>query len=370
MKQPIYLDYNATAPLHPQVREAMTELEGLPLNPSSVHYYGRMAKKLMEEARKKLAERLSAWPDEVLFTASATEANNMALSAFPGYRLAVAATEHSSILNAAKQRPDTIILPVDKKGLLCQETLAKILEENPGKLLVSVMLANNETGVIQPVTEIAKQVHAAGGLIHCDAVQAFGKIPLDFGLLGVDMLTLAAHKLGGPVGVGTLIVRNGLLIHPLLYGGGQEKRRRAGTENVAAIHGFGRLVEIMPDLSHLAGWRDKIETGLAAIAPQAVIPGAGAHRTGNTLCLTMPGISSETQLMNFDLAGICVSAGSACSSGRIEPSHVLQAMGYDKEITDCALRVSLGWATTEMEVERFIAVWIEMYQRLSKKAAA
>ncbi len=370
MNPVIYLDYNATSPLLPQVREVMEEVASLPLNPSSVHSYGRLAKKHLEDARKMLANYLSVWPDEIIFTASATEANNMALQAFPDHVLGVAASEHSSVLNIAKERADSIILPVDEHGLLKLDVLEAALQQYGAKLLVSVMLANNETGVIQPIADIAKRVKAAGALIHTDAVQGFGKLPLDFNLLGVDILTLAAHKVGGPVGVGVLVVRNGLAIQPLLMGGGQEKRRRAGTENIPAILGMAKLVASLPQLEHLREWKNRIEKQILNVSRETKIFGAGADRIANTICLTMPNISSETQLMNFDLAGICVSAGSACSSGRIESSHVLKAMGVSENEAATAIRISLGWGTTEMEVERFIEEWQKIYQRLNKKVAA
>lgn len=370
MNDPIYLDYNATAPLLPPLAEKMRAIEGLPLNPSSIHSYGRRAKKYIEDARKTLAELLAVWPDEIIFTASGTESNNMALGGLPNYRLAVAATEHSSVINVAKEKPESIILPVDESGLLRMDALEEALRTSGEKTLVSVMLANNETGVIQPIKEIAERVHAHGALLHCDAVQAFGKMPFDFGTLGADMLTVAAHKIGGPVGVGVLVVRNDLLVRPLLRGGGQEKRRRAGTENVAAIAGFGWLAKSLPDLSQCRKWINDIEKQIVNVSRETLVAGRAAPRLNNTLNLTMPGVSSETQLMNFDLAGICVSAGSACSSGRIEPSHVLRAMGYSDEQANCALRISLGWATTETEVKEFIAKWLEIYQRLGHKHAA
>lgn len=369
MNQPIYLDYNATSPLLPQVRGVIEEVSALPLNPSSVHYYGRMAKKLLEDSRKTLADFLSVWPDEICFMASATEANNTALRAFSGLTLAVAASEHSSVLNAAKERADSLILPVDENGLLKLEALEAALQQYGSNLLVSVMLANNETGVIQPIAEIARRVKAAGALIHCDAVQAFGKMPLDFNLLGVDMLTLAAHKVGGPVGVGVLVIRNGLAIRPLMMGGGQEKRRRAGTENIPAIVGMAKLVSSLTAQSHLREWKNNIEKQIINVSCETKIFSAGVERIPNTICLTMPHISSETQLMNFDLAGICVSAGSACSSGRIESSHVLKAMGVSEAEASTAIRISMGWGTTETEIQRFISEWKNLYARLSKEAA-
>lgn len=370
IKTPIYMDYNATAPLLPQVREVMEEFGSLPLNPSSVHHYGRMAKKLLEDSRKTIADYLSVWADEITFTASATEANNLALQGFPNHILAVAATEHSSVIAVAKRQQNSMILPVDANGLLKMDALQAALEAHPNKLLVSVMLANNETGVIQPIAEIAKLVHKHGGLLHCDAVQSLGKMPIDFNLLGVDLLTLSAHKAGGPVGVGALVVRSGLFVEPLLVGGGQEKRRRAGTENIAAIAGLAKLVEILPDLSPLREWKNTIEKELLSVSRGTIIVAQNAPRLPHVICAVMPDVSSETQLISFDLAGICVSAGSACSSGRIEPSHVLQAMGLSNDQANCALRISMGWGTTEAEVQKLIMIWKEIYSKLGQKSAA
>ena len=314
MTQRIYLDYNATAPLLPAVREKMLEIDGVALNPSSVHFYGRMARKLVEGSRKTLADALSVWPNEIIFTASGTESNNLALRGAGDFALLLSATEHSSVrVTGAALGAQSI--PVLENGLLNMAALQAQLQLCNKRPLVSVMLANNETGVIQPISEIAQLVHKHGGILHCDAVQALGKLPVDFGALGVDMLSLAAHKIGGPIGAGALVVRNDLALSPILTGGGQELKRRAGTENVPAIAGFGWAVQAMPDLHHQLGWREQLEKALLAASPESVVPGAGAPRLPNTLCITMPGVNSETQLMNFDLAGICVSAGSACSSG-------------------------------------------------------
>jgi len=235
-----------------------------------------------------------------------------------------------------------------------------------------VMLANNETGVIQPMEPIVALAKAYQALVHCDAVQAVGKIPVDFGLLGVDMLTLSAHKCGGPLGVGALVVRNDLVVKPLITGGGQELGRRAGTENIVAIEGMALALELAASLDWVAAaqmMRDASEAALTAAAPDAVIAGANVARLPNTSCIMMPNVPSETQLMTFDLDGICVSAGSACSSGRIEPSHVLLAMGYDQEQAGCALRMSGGWNSTADELKFFTETWKKTYMRLVKSAA-
>ena len=369
MKPPIYMDYNATSPVLPQVRERMGELDALPLNASSIHAMGRKAKQVLEDSRTTIANYISAWPDEVIFTANGTEANNLALKGIEGRSLMMAATEHSSIIEIAKAATGTMILPVEENGLLNIGTLEKALQ-GCESALVSVMLVNNETGLIQPIREIAALVHKYGGLMHTDAVQAVGKLTFDFTTLGVDMLTIAAHKVGGPVGVGALIVKNDVKLNSQMLGGGQEKRRRAGTENIAAVAGFAALIDNLPDLSNLMPLREKLETEIFAISPTSRLISKGAGRVANTISIITPSLSSELQLMHLDLAGICVSAGSACSSGRIEASHVLQAMGYSKEESSSAIRISMGWATTEVELDAFIAAWRKLVENYSQPAVA
>lgn len=368
----IYLDYNATAPLRPSVLAAMHAVETLPLNPSSVHAAGRQAKKLLEDARATIAQSIGAFANEVLFLSSGTEANNMVLRGFTDRPVLVSAIEHASVrktgnlIGAAE-------LPVDAQGILKIDVLEQKLKALGKPALVSVMLANNETGVIQPVKAIAEMVHAHGGLIHCDAVQALGKIPFDWGLLGADMLTISAHKAGGPVGVAALLIRNDLPIRPLLTGGGQELGRRAGTENIPAIVAFAALVkEIIhaPEAKEMARLRDWLQQELKKSAPDAIVFGEKAERLSNTLQISMPGVKSETQLMHFDLSGYAVSAGSACSSGRIEPSAVLLAMGVPKNVAETAIRISLGWATREVDLKAFAECWKTAYMRLAKSQAA
>lgn len=367
----IYLDYNATTPLRPSVRAAMQAVENLPLNPSSVHGAGRQAKKLLEDARASIAHALGAFPNEIIFTASGSEANNLALRGFDRPIL-VSAIEHAS----NKKTADLLggaTLPVDAQGLLDLKALESQLVALGRPALVSVMLANNATGVLQPIRAIADIVHAHGGVLHCDAVQAFGKVPVDWGLLGVDMLTISAHKAGGPVGVAALLIRNDLPIRPLITGGGQELGRRAGTENIPLIVGFAALVnEVVacPEAKEMLRLRDWLESELLAAAPSARVFSAKAPRLPNTIQLSMPGVSSETQLMHFDLAGYAVSAGSACSSARIEPSPVLLAMGVSKEEAATAIRISFGWQTTEEEVKSFAAAWKSAYGKMGKLRAA
>lgn len=366
-----YLDYNATAPVRPTIAAAMTELMGLPLNTSSVHGMGRQAKKLLEDARARVAQAVSAFPNEVLFTASATEANNMVLRAYAADRaLLVSAIEHPSVGKLGRALgADTV--PVDAQGVVKLDALeAKLAALGEGKALISVMLANNETGVIQPLAEIVAIARRYGALVHSDAVQALGKIPLDWGLLGLDMLTISGHKAGGPIGAAALLIRNDLPIKPMLVGGGQELGRRAGTSNIAAIHALGLLAEEVagcPEAAQWAAWRDMLEADL--VAAGGIAHGTGAARLPNTLNITMPGVGSDTQLITLDLAGFAVSAGSACSSGKVEPSPVLLAMGVSEAAAQQSLRISFGWATQKEEIDRFAEAWKATYRRLAQQAA-
>lgn len=366
-----YLDYNATAPLRPQVVAAMTALLGEPLNTSSVHASGQKAKKYLENARATIAHALGAFPNEVLFTASATEANNMVLRAFAdSHVLLVSAVEHPSVGKLGKLLGgDT--LAVDAQGIVKLDVLeAKLQALGSRKALISVMLANNETGVIQPVADIVRIARQYGALVHTDAVQALGKITVDWGLLGVDMLTVSGHKAGGPVGAGALLIRNDLPIRPMLVGGGQELGRRAGTSNLPAIHGFAAAVKEVAACAEAAQWRDWRDA-LAAELVEAggILHGAGAERLPNVLCIGMPGVGSDTQLMNFDIAGFAISAGSACSSGKVEPSPVLLAMGVPAAEAQTAIRVAFGWATAPQELKAFAAAWKQLAARLARSAA-
>lgn len=367
----IYLDYNATAPMRPTVAAAMAALAGKPLNPSSVHAGGREAKKLLEDARAAVAAGFSAFPNEVMFVASATEANNMVLRAFAdSHALLVPAIEHPSIGKLASQLGGDV-LPVDERGIVKLDILeAKLKNLGGRKALVSVMLANNETGVIQPIAEISALVHAHGGLMHTDAVQGIGRLTMDWGLLGVDMLTVSGHKAGGPVGAGALLIRNDLPIRPMLVGGGQELNRRASTHNLMAIHGFAQLVKevaLAPDAAQWQRWRDALAAELEAAG--GILHGKAAPRLPNTLNISMPGVKSETQLMNLDLAGFAVSAGSACSSGRIDASPILLAMGASPELASSAIRISFGVGTGEADLKTFASAWKAMFTRLASKAA-
>lgn len=369
---PIYLDYNATAPVKPAVAEAMAEALLAPGNPSSVHGFGRAARKRVEDARERIAALVDCAPAELIFTAGGTEANNTALKGAGRRAIVASAIEHPAVLRAAEARAGTLVLlPVDAEGRVDMAALDGALAAHGPDALVSVMLANNETGVIQPVAEIAARARAAGALVHCDAVQAPGRIPLSFAALGVDMMSLSAHKFAGPKGIGALVVRAGLDVAPLVHGGGQERGRRGGTENGAGIVGFGAAAalarEDLARAGEIAALRDRLEARLRETEPAVRVFSAGAARLPNTSCVTMPGVQSETQVMGLDLAGAAVSAGSACSSGKVEPSHVLRALGAPDEVGGCAIRVSLGWATTEREIDRFARAWRALYAGLSSR---
>jgi cysteine desulfurase len=357
-----YLDYNASAPVKPAVIEAMTLALGRTGNSSSVHGFGRAARRALEQARASVAALVGARSDGVLFTSGGTEANNQVLASVPGPRL-VSAVEHASVLEAA---PDAERLPVDGQGRIALERLAERLAAiRPA--LVSVMLANNETGVVQPVAEVARLAHACGALMHCDAVQAAGKMSVDLRELGVDFLTLSAHKLGGPQGVGAVVLGDGIEPVALLRGGGQERRWRPGTENLPGIVGFGRACELALEdqdfARRTAALRDRLEAEIRDIAPDVRVYGSGAERLPNTSCLAMPGVSNQTQLIALDLEGIAVSTGSACSSGKVGPSHVLAAMEIEPEEAASAIRVSLGWGSSDSDVDRFVGAWSRLYAR-------
>ncbi len=372
-----YLDHNATAPLRPAARDAMLAVLGRVGNASSVHREGRAARGAIDRAREAVASLCGASARDVIFTSGATEANVLALSpaveleARPGAegvkgfdRLLVLATEHPCVLEGHRfPAHRTTLLGVDRNGVIDLDALDAALSEARAqgeRPLVAVQAANNETGVLQPIPEIALRVHAAGGLLHCDAVQIPGRLPVDAATAGADMLALSAHKLGGPQGVGALVLRAGgiHLRDRLLRGGGQEQGARAGTENAAGIVGFGAaaadLVDTRTEAERLRALREETEAGIRSIAPDAVIFGAGAERLPNTTALAIPGFAAETALMRFDLAGVALSSGSACSSGKVRRSHVLVAMGVAPELAACALRVSYGSTSSRADVIRFL----------------
>jgi cysteine desulfurase len=375
-----YLDYNATAPVRPQVREAMVAAFAIYGNPSSVHAEGREARALIEAARTKVAALAGALPEEVIFTSGGSEANALALAAQPGdaWHCYMSAVEHPSVLAGGRfYRESTTRIPVTSDGVIDLDRLASDLDKHHlggWRPFVSLMAANNETGAIQPVAAATEIVHAVGGLLHTDAVQVAGKLPLNFGGLGADMMTLSAHKLGGPKGVGALILRQRVTVEPLIKGGGQEWRHRAGTENVAGIVGFGFAAELaVADLDKtqaIAKLRDELEAKAQEVAPDVVVLSGRVPRLPNTSCIAVPGTKAETLVIGLDLAGVAVSAGSACSSGKVEASHVLSAMGVSPELAQGAIRVSLGFGTERADIERFLGVWSELIKRMRERQEA
>jgi cysteine desulfurase len=354
-----YLDYNATAPLRQDAREALLAALAEAGNPSSIHAEGRAARAWIEQARRDVAALAGAAAKDVVFTAGGTEAANMALAPGGLRRLIVCATEHVCVLQGHRFAADAVsVAPVGGDGRIDLEALAGLLEGEPA--LVALQGANNETGVLQPVSAAAELVHARGGLLLCDAAQVAGRLPLLEAAQGADVVLLSAHKFGGPKGAGAWIaLRPGLAPETaLLRGGGQERGRRAGTENVAAIAGFGAaargaLPGLEAEAARLAGLRDEMTARLRALAPEAVVFGADVPRLPNTLAFAIPGFAAAALLMRLDLEGVAVSSGSACSSGKVGPSHVLAAMRVPAELAAGALRVSLGWASSEADVAAF-----------------
>jgi cysteine desulfurase len=361
-----YLDWNATAPLRPEAAAAMADALALGGNPSSVHRRGRAARQLVERSRESVAALVGAPRDGIVFTSGGTEANHLALLGAGRARVLVSAVEHSSLLQVA---PDPKHIPVDGDGIVDPAALDALLRADGRPALVSVMLANNETGVIQPVREIAEIAHAHGALFHCDVVQAAGKISMSLAEIGADFLTLSGHKIGGPAGIGALVVANGAELTPLLRGGGQERNRRAGTENLAGIAGFAAAAAVCDaaEYEQVRELRDRLE---AALPPDAVVIGAGALRLPNTSAIAMPGVPAETQIIALDLDGVMVSAGAACSSGKVGPSHVLAAMGVAPHIAATTIRVSLGWSTSKADIAHFIDAWTALYRRTRRQAKA
>ncbi len=366
-----YLDYNATAPLRAEAREALVAALDIG-NPSSVHEEGRKARALVETARADVAALVSAPAETVIFTSGGTEACNLAqgLRQAPAgeiKRLLVSAIEHSAVLAAAEESVLPVeLLPVTADGVVDMAALdAALQDETPA--LVCVMLANNETGTIQPIAEIAAKTRAHGSLLFCDAVQAAGKMPIDIFALGVDALSLSGHKLGAPMGIGALVTRPAVVVPPQLLGGGQELGRRAGSENISGIAAFAAAAKAamrdLNDFVNLADLRDDMEAALLAVQPQTEIFGKHADRLANTSCFALGGLNSETLVMALDLAGVAVSAGSACSSGKVSRSHVLAAMGAETHISRGVLRVSLGWQSKREDTEKLVDEWSKLAGR-------
>ena len=382
----LYLDWNATAPLHPAAREAMLRAMDIQGNPNSVHGEGRAARAAVEAARRQVAALTGAESAHVIFTSGATEAANMVLT--PEFRMGrtplaishlyISAVEHPAVREGGRFAKDNISeIPVTSEGavdLAALETMLAAHDKASGLPMVAIMLANNETGIVQPVGDAAKLVQAAGGLFVVDAVQAAGRVPLDINAIGADFLIVSSHKIGGPKGVGALISRGEVLMpKPLIHGGGQEKGHRSGTENTLAIVGFGAAAEAAAlDLdarnAAIASLRARLEEGMELAAPDVIIHGKGGARVPNTSFFTLPGLKSETGQIAFDLEGVAISAGSACSSGKVGESHVLVAMGCDPKLG--ALRISLGTTTTEADIDRAIAAFARIAARRKLAGAA
>lgn len=384
-----YLDYNATAPLRPEARAAMTSALDEPGNALSVHAEGRRARARIETARSQIATLVGAASDDVIFTSGGSEANALALrgaiqaAAATGERitrLIVSAVEHDSILSNASTCEEItpglrlVTCPVTPQGVVDLIEFKRMLAEGKGRALVSIMAANNETGAIQPLAEIIAIAKANGALIHSDAVQIAGKLPIGFNDLGLDYMTISAHKLGGPQGTGALIARQGAPLSRQIAGGGQEFGRRAGTENVAAIAGFGAAVQAatqeLAAWTTRRAWRDALERKLMAASPDVVVIARDADRLPNTICVAAPAIPAENMVIALDLDGFAVGAGAACSSGKVSQSHVLTAMGVEPRLAASAIRVSFGWKSTEQELAAFADAWTRIVNRAQARAAA
>lgn len=371
----IYFDHNATTKIAPQVLAKMNEAYSFPLNASAVHQLGQKASGAVENARNELKNSLNAQNYEVVFTSSATEASNNVLQGCGAAKIFISAAEHASIYNCRPAGVEVVEVGVDENGTV---DIAKLeLGNAGGNFLLCATLAQNETGVIQPIAEIAQKVHQNGGLIHCDIVQAVGKIPVDLEKLNVDFAAVSAHKFGGPQGVGALLIRKGLELKPLIFGSGQEKSRRSGTLNVAGIIGFGEACRLtashLEQFQKIAELRDFLESELKkndrgndgeSGGESVKIFGENAPRIANTSFFATKNCDSQTQLINFDLHGICVSAGAACSSGSLRESRILKAMKVAPEFSTSAIRVSLGLSSARSEVEKFISAWKALQLRI------
>lgn len=360
-----YLDWNATAPLRAEAVAAMSEAFDCCGNPSSVHRRGRAARRIVERAREAVAALLGdVDPSGVVFVSGGTEANHLALLGTGRKRVLASAVEHDSVRHVL---PTAETIPVDGDGVVALDVLDRLLAADPRPALVSVMFANNETGVIQPVAEIAGIARRRTALFHCDAVQAAGKLVLDADMIGADLVTLSAHKLGGPPGIGALVVTGGLELTPLLRGGGQERGRRAGTENLLGVTGFAAAAEAaaanIAVYDHVGALRAELEAEIAAVAPEAVIFGTEVPRLPNTSAIAMPGVAAETQVIALDLDGVMVSAGAACSSGKVGPSHVLASMGVEPRLAASTIRVSLGWSSSAADIAHFLRAWTALRRR-------
>lgn len=382
-----YMDWNATAPLLPAVRDVLVSALEIAGNPSSVHREGRAARAAVEAARRDVAALAGAQASHVTFTSGATEAANLVLT--PDFKMGRAPLRYGRLYASAIEHPafreggrfgktDVTEIPVTSAGVIDLAALEVLLsshDKSTGLPMVACMLVNNETGILQPVAEAARLVHVVGGLMVVDAVQAAGRVPLDINALDADFLVISSHKLGGPKGAGALISRGEVMMPmPLIHGGGQEKGHRSGTENTLSVIGFGAAAvvaaeKLADEAARVGALRAKLEHGMRVNAPDVIIHGADVARVGNTTFFTLPGLKAETGQIAFDIEGIALSAGSACSSGKVGESHVLSAMGHDPKLG--ALRISLGHATDEADIDRTLAAFTKIAgrRRLSGQAA-
>lgn len=360
----IYFDHNATFPIYHEVKKDMMNLMSYPLNPSSIHNFGRCAKNILENSRNIIKNFLNAENNyNIIFTSSGTEANNLALKSFPNLFKIASKIEHPSVLKIT----GTGIIPVNSNGIIVLSELENLLKKIGKKTLVSVIFANNETGVIQPISDIINIAHKYDSLVHTDAVQIVGKEDININKLNVDLMTISAHKFGGPNGAGCLIYKKNLELSPILLGGGQEFKIRSGTQNLPAIHGFAKACQIsashMNKFNKVEILRDYIEHSLKLIDNNIIIFGKNATRLSNTSSISMKKVSSEIQVIHFDINGVAVSAGSACSSGKVTSPYVQLAMGYSQSIANTAIRISLGPSNTKEEADKFISLWKNLYKK-------
>ena len=372
MQERIYFDHNATTKVAADVLGAMNVVYNQPLNPSAVHYYGRSANQLADMSRQYIKNLIGANNYQLIFTSGGTEANNLAIFGLSGYQLISSEIEHSSVYNIALKQ-NSILIKTNKDGIVDTKYLQQILNNlHTDKFVVSVMLANNETGAIQPLKQISAMVHEKGGLVHSDIIQAVGKINIDLSDLDIDLASVSAHKINGPQGVGALLVKENIDVMPMIYGGGQEGGKRSGTHNVAGIVGFGKACKIagerMSIYKKISTLRDYLENSIRQVAGgDAVIFSNKAVRLPNTSLIATKGLDNQIQLINFDLNNILVSIGAACSSGSPKPSRVLKAMGFEDSIIKNTIRISLGLENTKEQVDKFVGLWEKMYNKLKLK---
>lgn len=370
MKTSVYLDHNATTPISKEVLEYVASLMKEPANASSLHSSGRWAKSVVESARKSIMQALNIdhINYDVIFTASGTETNNTVINSFSDYHLFVSPIEHSSVMKIAEKSKNVTFLKVDEEGVIDENFLVEVLQSsNSQKKLVTIGHANSETGVIQDIKKLASVAHENGAVFHSDMVQSFGKIPVNIRDLDIDMATISSHKIGGMIGAASLVKKAEIYIKPLIVGGGQERGFRAGTENTYAIASFGKASELFDFSAYqkISILRDYLESEIQKIDPISKIYSKNADRLANTSYISMPNVDNQTQLMNFDIKGFCVSAGSACSSGVVGESHVLKAMNPTDKYKKNAIRISLGNGTTKAEIDSFIKAWKEVHESLS-----